>query len=316
MQTTGTRWRLLAAAGALVLGLGMSASHASPAIDGLSGPDIADQVIQVADASGAGDASSHADTHSKHGHGKHGHGSPGDENGDSVEGPTADDSGASASAEGSASVSDGALDASSSAGSQASMSDGQSAAGADATSNAAASGESPTADGSSSADISGGGLSGSSDSTASGSVAGQGSVDAGTSANASLSQDGVDTRASSNASATADNGTSDPTVAESAAKARSFSTTRSFTTPHGVFSVTRSVSVIRDEEGNRAVARSMSRAFAIDTPGVQKTVAKTRTKVKTWGEAEGAAMAGASAEIEDDGSMSATTYGETSVSIP
>ena len=57
------------------------------------------------------------------------------------------------------------------------------------------------------------------------------------------------------------------------------------------------------------------KAKALNTPGTQKTTAKTMTNTQAMGDAEASADADAAAQIMPDGTMSAETFGETSAAV-
>jgi hypothetical protein len=81
-----------------------------------------------------------------------------------------------------------------------------------------------------------------------------------------------------------------------------------------VKSMTHSLSNAHSEDGH-AMAHAKAQAKALNTPGTQKTFADTKTKTQAVGDADATADAGASAEILEDGSMSAETFGETSATV-
>jgi hypothetical protein len=95
---------------------------------------------------------------------------------------------------------------------------------------------------------------------------------------------------------------------------RSRSFTKSIVTPHMTMSITHSIGMAKDEDGDRAMAKAMARAQALDTPGQTRTDVMTKTSVKVDGDAASDATATADAEVNDSG-MSVATFGETSVAV-
>lgn len=108
--------------------------------------------------------------------------------------------------------------------------------------------------------------------------------------------------------------TADGDVAAGDAVARSRSFTKSIVTPHMAMSITHSIGIAKDEDGDRAMAKAMAKAQALDTPGQTRTDTMTKTSVKVEGDAAADATATADAEVNDSG-MSVATFGETSVAV-
>lgn len=79
-------------------------------------------------------------------------------------------------------------------------------------------------------------------------------------------------------------------------------------------SLSRSKSFAHGDDGDLAVSRAMGRAKAIDTPGLSRTDADTRTKVRTVGDAEAEASAEATATIDETG-MSVQSGAATSAAV-
>src|SRR6185369_14767063 len=105
---------------------------------------------------------------------------------------------------------------------------------------------------------------------------------------------------------------SDVNAATAVARSKSF--TKSIVTPHMAMSITHSIGLAKDEDGDMAKAKAMAKAKVLDTPGQVRTDTMTKTSVKVEGDAEASAAATADAGVED-GSMSVQAFGETSVAV-
>ena len=107
--------------------------------------------------------------------------------------------------------------------------------------------------------------------------------------------------------------TTDTATAEKSV-ARSKSFTKTIATPHMTMSISHSKSMAKDEDGDMAMAKAMAKAKALDTPGVTRTDAVSKTTVRVEGDAEADAEASADAAVDGSG-MSVETFAKTSVAV-
>jgi hypothetical protein len=102
------------------------------------------------------------------------------------------------------------------------------------------------------------------------------------------------------------------TAEESMARSKSF--TKTIATPHMTMSISRSIGMAKDEDGDMAMAKAMAKAKALDTPGTTRTDTMSKTTVRVDGDAMADAAASADASVDASG-MSVETFAETSVAV-